>query len=309
MKKNFLALFLCFLGCAFKAQVIFCPAGAEWSYNFGRPGPNLPATLERITYVRDSVINSETSKVLRHAKFYMECNGLTDITLIKQKGDTVFMRNSQTNNSWQILYNFNVTAGQSWETTLTVCTYTVKVDSINFVIENGFNLKRLFVTYKRIEQSGNKIYQAILTERFGCNAFLFNYYNNVYQGCDFDWFLRFLCYKDNQFGIKQFTSYACDYERSMYTGLQSDENTDKIIMTHPNPVVDILSLEFQNKTESENYSFQVFDLTGRQLLNFNQSTVIDSKIRLDLSSLQKGAYFLQVIKDRKLSFTKKIIKE
>jgi len=58
--KKLLPLFVCaFLFGNLKSQIVFCPPGAEWHYNF-----ILPRGIEneKISYDRDSIIGTETLK-------------------------------------------------------------------------------------------------------------------------------------------------------------------------------------------------------------------------------------------------------
>src|ERR1043165_6473023 len=104
--KQLLLLFLIFLVTTkIQAQVVFCPPGAEWHYNFRTEFLQRTDNVT-IKYVGDTLWGLDLLKILSATRFYVDqnCRSVSR-TLIKQKGDTIFMNNNRTQNSWQILYN------------------------------------------------------------------------------------------------------------------------------------------------------------------------------------------------------------
>jgi hypothetical protein len=304
MRKCFLILLnLVVIVCA--GQIVFSPPGAKWHYSFTMLTFAPPAgsvVNNKITYDRDSIIGVDTVKVLKTTRFFTQCSSYTPFTLIKQKGDTIFMQNNRTQNTWQILYNFAAIAGQNWKTTFlddnnTVKTYTISVDTVKYITINSFLLKQLIVHYTNQTGSGS----AKITERFGCNQFMFTYSNYTAGFCDYDYFNSFLCYEDSTFGLKQFTNKPCDY--SYYVGLKENDNGDKLINIYPNPTSDILNLDFNNIATTENYFVKITNLLGQIV----QETKLEKT--LNISSIKNGIYFLQVFDKENLIATEKIIKE
>jgi hypothetical protein len=171
MKKALLLVFAFFLLNKIQAQTVFCPLGAEWHYLFNFLG-FLPGNSinENIKYTGDTLEGSDNVKILTHTRFFLQCSPVVNKTLIKQKGDTVFFKNSRTLNGWQILYNFAALPGQSWTTSVlqndsSVSTFTYSVDSVKQISVNGFSLKNLYVT-----KAGFSFFPAVqiqITERFG----------------------------------------------------------------------------------------------------------------------------------------------
>jgi hypothetical protein len=299
MKKLLPILFILTFFSKIKAQVVFCPRGAEWHYLFlnNNLSPNKSYSNEKISYVRDSVLGSETVKVLEHKLYFANTNPHEPIaiTLIRQRGDTVFMRNKYTLHQWQILYNFNVQAGHSWKTIYPVSaptrTYTTVIDSVNTTVINGFTLKCLYGYGSRI-----------ITERFGSTAFLFNF-KGLYS--DGDYFVESLCYKDSVFGLKQFTTKPCDYSNP--SGMDELGNNEPRIKVYPNPVADILNIEILNSS-SEDLEVRGVNLLGEKVY-FTKCQRQDAKFRVALDDLKSGIYFLQLFDKGKLVATEKIIKQ
>lgn len=69
----------------------------------------------------------------------------------------------------------------------------------------------------------------------------------------------------------------------------------------PNPTSGIANIELAN----ENYLINVYDQTGKRVIEQN-STI--GKIQINLTTLNSGFYFVQMIADKKV-FTGKVIKQ
>ena len=292
-----------------KSQVVFCPPGAEWHSLFSGaiffPGNTFN---EQIKYTGDSIEGLDTIKILSHNRFFMTCGPYTNATLIKQKGDTIFFKNKFSQNTWQILYNYATPVNQSWQTTLTTLsqtkTVTYTVQAIGTTTVNGLSLKQMTV-------SSSDWGGTVITERFGSNAFLFNFISRSLSSCDGDMFIEFLCYKDNSFGAKQFGEKACDYYTRNSVGLEKYNQPD-ILTVFPNPTNDHINIQatstlFSNK----NITLRLLNIAGVEVLNklVSEEDLKASKIKLDLSNFEKGIYFLGIFSDGKFMATQKILKE
>ena len=266
MRILLLALSISFLTRTARAQVVFCPPGAEWHYLYFSLG-NVKIN-EEIKYVRDSSLNSETVKVLQHKRFFKWQNyGGNKLTLIKQKGDTVFFRSLITQHTWQVLYNYAALPGQSWENqiklinpfyaTTLVTTHTLTVDSIKDTIVNSINLRTLFIKMTSTSISGSGSTGSAnfrITERFGFNEFMFNFYNLKYVS-DADWFEKFLCYKDDVFAQVQFTETDCYYSNpSRINGKLKIR--DYGLKIYPNPSTGELNIQLADATLN-NYNLKL----------------------------------------------------
>jgi hypothetical protein len=308
MKKLTLILWILAYFLKAQAQIVFCPSGAEWHYVLF-PGadsyPNYPN--ESIKYTHDTVVGGAAAKVLRHTRFFGNNTEPNTITLIKQNGDTVFMRNAKTQHSWQVLYNFNASVNESWSNTLTVTspsittvTYTTTVDSIKQETVNGFILKRMFV--KSMNTTHNTVRRLTITERFGSSIFLFDFYRNssfsINYFLDFGEFRSFLCYQDSVFGLKQFTNKPCDY--SNISGVVNTGVFKNKIEVFPNPARDVLNLETDH---TEELAISLMDIYGKEV----HKEKITKKGLIAVSDLRAGIYILRFYKDNGMIHTCKII--
>jgi len=311
MRKTLLLLSILFFQKALpQAPVVFCPAGAEWHYSFSSfwssARPN-----EEIKYIRDSVVNSETVKVLRHKRlfYYKNLSVYTQYTLIRQSGDTVFFRNASTQHSWQILYNYAAQAGQTWTTTIRDPviqidnTHTIAVDSVKTVVLNNMSLRKLYVRYGPGPGLAVAVRKTEITERIGCHSFMFNYIA-PYYATDADRSEGILCYEDATFGLKQFTEKDCYYQ--YYVGLEENKADHNGIYVYPNPGNGVLRLMIPGGSGLQNPELLVSDLCGRSIAHQELSRLQEQEI--DLKNLCNGVYLLSVKDQGKIVYQGKIIK-
>jgi hypothetical protein len=279
------------------AQIVFCPAGAEWHYLFSSFYSTAQYN-ETIKYTGDTVVGSETWKVLTHIKFFTSGNGAVyGPTHLKQIGDTIFMKNSRTKGIWQILYNFNTTLGQNWQTSLdgplgTTINYTVDVKAVSVVTVNGIPLKELGVTYKSSE-TGNAPYAGCkITERLGCSQFLFNYFSKVSP--DAEYFSMNLCYQDNSIGLIKYSATDCNFSNPV--GIR-DQEIDNV-QVYPNPSSSLIHIKY-NSSATEKL-LTVTNSLGQIIYNAS----LNNKPDLNVSSWSRGIYFLKISDADKHYFTK-----
>jgi hypothetical protein len=267
------------------SQIVFCPKGAVWHNTFVQ----IPAwggifnySNRKITYTHDTLIGSDTVKVLSHLFYYTTCynSGGFKQTFIKQKGDTVFFNNARTQNTWQILYNFAATAGSGWQTIVlkannTPLTYTYVVDSIAQVVLNGLSLKRLYI------QGG------YITERYGFQGYLFNF-PSWSQGCDGYYFNEFLCYSDSVLGQVKFSEKSCDYSETVnMSGLELNIPSSKI-QVGPNPAINTLTI-ILDQDGGELSEVRIINASGLEVISFRN---LKQHSVLNVQDLTSGIYFL-----------------
>ncbi len=279
-----------------KAQIVFCPPGAEWHYFFYWAGYNPGSRNEAIKYTGDSIIGNDTLKVLAHTRFYLQCSNLISKTLLKQRGDTIYFKNSRTQGSWQILYNFAALTGQNWTTTILLgnnspATFTFQVVGVQQVIQNNFNLKNLLVTVNNNYNSSTA--NLHITERTGSSGFLFHYMNFMYGWCDADYFGERLCYQDNAFGLKQYSSKPCDFQN--LTGLEDSYSIKTKITLFPNPTQNLVKLKMEGKA-GELFTVSIRDVSEREISVFQITG--EKEFEVNTSNYQTGIYFVTVTNSR-----------
>lgn len=304
MKKHVLLLICLILYQLLPAQVVFCPPGAEWHYLFQsfRNKEN-----ERIVYDHDSVIDGLSVKVLKHRYFFSWTSaGMKGSTYIRQSGDTIFMRNEYTRDNWQILYNFNVSAGQGWTNNLvtglhnsSITGFTVTVDSVKTLPVNGSPAKHLYVRYQ--STPGIVIYRgnAVIRERLGNNWFMFNYSNSF--DSEPAYILNNLCYTDDEWGTLQFTSKSCDFAE--LTGLSTYDVSNSRVVLFPNPASSRLKIGIPAGSEIQ--EIRICDISGKEIYACALSG--NTEQNPDLSGYASGIYFVTLMKDHKTVETRKLV--
>lgn len=291
MKKN-LTIFL--IGISFvrlnAQQITFCPAGAEWHYLFTENYPFMGSVNETIKYTGNVIEGNDTLKLLTHKKFFTRMNtSPTYTTLIKQRGDTVYMKNVKTNNQWQILYNFAAQVNQSWTNSIYLfpnvpITYTTQVTSIGSKQIGNKTVKELSVNYSNSYGSSYN-HSGTISEYFGSNVFLFNYISQ--DALDGDYFLSFLCYSDSTIGTTQFTDKPCNFANQ--TGVNELSDSVIGISVFPNPTTSKIYLNYKSKLV--NIQLSLYNSTGQIIYSAN--TVLENH-EIDLSLFDNGIYFLKL---------------
>ncbi len=291
MKKNLIILLIVVSFVKFNAQQIaFCPPGAEWHYLFTDFYPRAGYVNETIKYTGNVIEGSDTLKLLTHSKFFTMINtSPTYTTLIKQKGDTIFMKNVKTNNQWQILYNFAAQVNHSWTNNFylgpnVTINYTTQVTSIGSRQIGNKTVKELSVNYSNSYGSWYN-HSGTISEYFGSNAFLFNYIS--LNETDGDYYISFLCYTDSIIGTTQFTDKPCNF--SNLTGVNELIDSVNGISVFPNPTTNKIYLN--SKSESLNVHISLYNSIG-QIIYSSKNTSKNHEI--DLSLFENGIYFLKL---------------
>lgn len=290
-----LLLFFIVLAIRLQAQVTFCPPGAKWTARFEQYWMNQQLDHNyAITYIGDSIVSGDTLKMLTYNSFfrYWESEQHPRICFIKQRGDTIFMRNKWTGDQWQILYNFAAQSGQGWANSFYYDskTCTITVNAVDTVTLNNKNVRRLNVTYQTPPYLP---YNGYILEHMGSDDYLFNY--RIKLSSDVPEFKEPLCYSDNIIGTIQFGTKLCNYSN----GLGISEMNSAQLRIFPNPVNDILNIE-----SDEDALITFKDLSGKIL---KQEKLSDQKV--STSDLLPGMYFLQIRKSDELVYRTKIVKQ
>ena len=304
------------------SQVIFSPKGAEWQYIFYNGDFDFKE-IEGIKYARDSIVGGDTAKVLLSQRFFNSNNfHKTDkTTLIKQNGDTVFMRNAITQHTWQILYNYAAVAGQAWNTNVylfdqnqmptILSTYTVSVDSINYTVINSTNLKRLFVKYSYYKNDSLnpaitifKSDTAIIMERLGCNKFMFNYHNLLWTLHE-DYFVGSFCYSDNTMPITELMGFPCGYIQSEdNVSVKLNEFKPQDFKIYPNPTSDKINFNLI-KYFGTTCNLKIINGLGQLVANIQS---INTNSNLSMAAYLEGVY-LFVFYNNQTQKTFKVVKQ
>jgi hypothetical protein len=293
LRRNSISiLLLTILSLALNGQVVFCPPGAEWHAVFNpfnlHPWPVLE--VEHVKYSRDSMLNSESVKVLSHKRFYLWGNYYlgNGPSVIRQKGDTIFFRGAVTRHRWEILYNFAAPPGGGWKTALNTggcgdsLVFQNLVTGETYSVVNGHSLKQKNVKWSCVQSGRTTSGTVKIFERTGADHFPFYYLNS---GCyiDGDCLHERLCYQDPQFGLLQLTQNDCVYSVGLTEGGGND-----LFSFRPNPAADFVTF----KTSLGGFTFvKCFDVLGKPV--WERDLDGGAEHQLDISSLSPGVYFFR----------------
>jgi hypothetical protein len=284
------------------SQTVFLPnIGTSWHYLFAMRQPNTSLANVEIRYLKDTVYNGEVVKVLLTPRIYLDCNySHHPRTFVKQRNDSVWFMHERTNYSWQLVMDFNATAGKKWTYGLMsqnnyLITTTVTVNAVGNNMVNNLTLKTLSVSYSYYDYQLHT-YTTTISERFG-TSFLFNTGNfNPGMNCDGDYRSALLCYEDSAFGLKQFTDLPCDFSNP--TNLFNHDPTNFSLEIFPNPASS--SVNFQ---VSEPIIYSLYNMIGVKIW---QRNFVRGQQKIDITELSSGIYFLKDLSNKKQA---KFIKE
>jgi hypothetical protein len=300
MKTFLLSALLIISSSLIKAQV-WAPSGATWHYDWAAMWY---LGYVKIHYTGDTVVDGKSCKILKKERFtydwvhYVYSNDLIGYEYTYVENNIVYYYR---NNHFFKLYDFNSTAGGSWEISgwggsLCDSVGSVVVDSTGMTTINSVLLKYLKVT------PGQNSYWAFssdtIIERIGSLGYMFpepTCVADLYEGGS----LR--CYYDDLFGLyERGSAPACDY----ITGLADNYKEQFYFNVYPVPTTSSITLEF-TKPVNGNYLIEIFDIFGNSLKKITTSKV---KLILGLEDFKSGIYFISVTDPSGFKLRKKIIK-
>jgi len=97
------------------------------------------------------------------------------------------------------------------------------------------------------------------------------------------------------------------YEISVVTKIKKDDEIKLLFSANPNPTNGKLLLVYEdnNKLRDELISFKLIDINGVLIKN---EIIYDTQTNIDMSNLSRAIYFLQIIKNKEVIKSFKIIK-
>ena len=87
--------------------------------------------------------------------------------------------------------------------------------------------------------------------------------------------------------------------------LDNEELNSTEIELCPNPFHHLLSLNLKNGKAPDNFSFKIFDITGKTIIKGKSNTVLT---KINTENLETGLYFIKIHFDDSL-YVKRLIKE
>lgn len=90
-------------------------------------------------------------------------------------------------------------------------------------------------------------------------------------------------------------------------GIEGYAKTGNFLSLYPNPFRDALFLTSAS-SKVAGAQIQLFDLTGKKVMDINPAALSQGKMKVDLSALNSGVYFLQVVSGDKIE-THRVVKQ
>jgi len=296
MKKSIIIFVLFSFSLIAQAQV-WIDQGAIWHYKYSGL---VSGGFVKINYTKDTIIANRNCQQLVPVKyvFFADSNHVVffggafslNPEYTSVSGDTVFYL---LNNQFQVLYNFNVQPGDSWDlgvdTNFFKCSKsTVRVDSVGIITINNHNYRWIYVNSL---PNSSKILQGRIIERFGsASGYLFPVDNfcdsNIAVDADY---MSFLCYKDTTFTQYNPTNSSCE----PYLNIVSSKLADLYLNIYPNPANDVI---FISQTGYKISAIKVFNPQGQQVIT-KPVKPNENTLTIAINTLSKGIYFLQLNTD------------
>lgn len=313
MKKLFTLFILLSLNVVAQS---WCAPGALWHfywYNFG----NAPGHV-KYTYTGTVTINNKVCQKIDAFKVAMLTNLISTYSISYSEytyteNNVVYLTNA-TGSSFDTLYNFNANVGDKWS--LTPKNYTCCAESrVNVVatgtqVIDGVTLKWLKVSingFSGYSNSATGPFNDTIIERIGALKYsLFETFPLCPHVSDGVLEKSLRCYRDNQIADYKKTTGVCDYLYTSTTGNAEIELTNKISV-YPNPA----NTEIFVKAEEFDATPCLVRITNL-LGQVAYKTTINPKkgeFSIDLNSLPKGIYQLEIITSNKRIFAQKLVKD
>jgi hypothetical protein len=321
MKKLLLAIFAIIFFQAATAQV-WCPPGARW--HFKRGGTYIGSFSNcdiDIAYTSDTTVMGIPCKKLKGTLFgqinysysfyspiYSQSYG-TYITYLSNS-KVLFLYNTG-KAVFDTVVNFNALPGDKWlrpgpdpdpNGCISRVAYTV-TDTAHVLI-NGFNLKKITVTFPS-DTNSSITFTNVFLERMLVSSLSSNDLFPLHCQLKYTVFdapsTRFRCYEDDLFPTYNVSNEAC---KNFWTGINSQALNTLGFKAYPNPATHLLTIELPDASK---YELKLSNLLG-QAQPLNHIALSHSKLQADLSPIDAGIYFIQVLENGRLVGVEKFIK-
>ncbi|MCP4309689.1 MAG: T9SS type A sorting domain-containing protein [Bacteroidetes bacterium] len=301
MRKTVLTVLLSFMSIVIFCQE-FAPIGAEWFYNeqfaFSGDIDYIKFTSEKDTLI----LGQNCKKIIKRHK--VGCYNRPSIEYLYSSNDTVYFLD-EAFDKFQILYVINSKPTDSWNIQIfdeehEIDTITITVDSISTTSINNQSLRRLYVTYNKIDEYMPESYPSTIVEKIGDIQYMFNWYPWSNVACDANYTSGLRCYQDSELGLYSTGIVdSCNYVYK-WTNIKGNELYLKIDL-FPNPARDFVEVSIAGVAE---FAFELYDINGRLLLS-TKSTYSP----IDISRIGKGLFFVFIRSEGQIIGCQKLIKE
>ena len=282
----------------------FAPIGAKWYYteSFAFSGD---ISFLKIESIKDTVVEGKNCKILLKTNF-LGCSNRPTLSEIVYSEDSVVYFWDSYFDKFQTLYDFKTKKGDFWSILMKsnpeqVDTIKVFVDSITSTEIQNKSYKTLYVSYQAEYFNYSQTYSSTIIYKIGDLKYLFNFFPDWANACDFNFSDGLRCCEDAEFGhYTTGIADSCTYTRKWLSNESIRDNTLKVEL-FPNPTQGKIKINCYDNT---NYMIFLLDNLGRIIKtgSFRKET------NLDISTYPNGMYFILIQDDKGMTNNTKIIK-
>ena len=259
-------------------------------------------------FIGDTLIDTFTySKLYKSGVYYQEpigpdanCDSViyhfTDVLVggIRNDAGKVYFK-SIYNDPEILLYDFTLNIGDTLKRPYFVFDANIIV-AIDTVTINNRQHRRFFIDSDTLSPATIDSTQYI-TEGIGSST-------GLLKAANFESANDLLCYAENHIPI-----YPVGSSCILNVGINKikDDNQKESVQLYPNPVKDIINLEFKNINHND-LELTIYNMMGKQVKQF-QIPRGELKYMLNLSKLDAGLYFYKIWNETGIIYSGKIIKE
>jgi hypothetical protein len=267
--------------------ILFCAAqtyaqssleiGTQWTYTQVMVGGAVfPINL---TITGDSIINGNIWYKLEGQG---TCAFSSDRQPLIRETDGTWLVHDTENQNESILYDFNLTEGESYIVTTfgPNVPIEVKIDSVRTITINGISKKVQYASNPNSNIDGF-LFASEVIEGVGSVQYLFPQGNNCAPHAG-----PIRCFESSTEFIDFDVNMECD---EVFFILNTLESKSIDIDIYPNPATDRIYIRFP---ENENYNYTISSISGVQILHGKSDN--KRQIDIDLNSVESGLYLMQV---------------
>lgn len=273
---------------------VWAPIGAKWTYTQPTTNPYY-TTYTTFESVADTLISGQSCKKITEIHRNSPITADTFQHFMYSDSNRVYFRG---NNTWCLLYDFNVQQGDTFRLGCLLRSdghyVDVEIVSLDTVSINGHQRKRF-------EYSAPDY----LTEFSGTVIEGIGHVIDMFPTADGQLFGPLRCYQDNDVGL---------YKSEYYYGSTWNQDCDQILTSvdevsinsvvkvYPNPFANHLTFIFAANAQT---TVTIYNFLGQQIL---QQTITNSTT-INTEQLANGIYFYELRSDKRTLKTGKVVKQ
>jgi hypothetical protein len=250
--KNLTAIFIINLfACSLLAQPEWSPIGAKWKY----------VVTDNYDYIQENLYKC-VGEELFQGNLCRVIEGNTKLYYSYEENGQTFLYN-QVDSSFQIRYDFNKQAGESWQFISDQDTLIAMVDSVYTKEYGGQSFQVQLVNITDPNQPFIGYWEEVLLGIGGSQIFDFP----IITGVTVDVFYGLACYFSEETGVVEVVKFPnvdidCDV---LSVGTSENSEQDIQVLLYPNPATNNINIEMYNQSIVEG-AWMLYNAVGQRVL-------------------------------------------